>query len=158
MPEAPSHDALEMMHVRERAQMFQERHMDTAELANFPKVVPLQVDDHHVLRGVFLARQEFPRKTFVFGRPSTAGPRALDRTGLDLPAADSEEPFGARRQQAVVTGLEERSKGRRGSRPEALVRGRGRYSHRKRDAMGEVDMEDFPVVDSPLRFLCARDT
>src|SRR5439155_521186 len=41
MPEAPSHDALEMMHVRERAQMFQERHIDTAELANFPKVVPL---------------------------------------------------------------------------------------------------------------------
>src|SRR5207247_9209080 len=143
------HDALEMMTVRERAQMFQERHMDTAELANFPEVVPLQVDDHHVLGGVLLARQEFAGAAFVLDRRSTAGPRALDRTGLDLPAADSEEPFGARRQQAVVPGLEECSKGRRGSRPEALVRGRGRSSYRKRDAMGEVDLEDFPVVDPP---------
>src|SRR5881296_3486288 len=111
MPEAPSHDALEMMHVRERAQMFQERHMDTAELANFPKVVPLKVDDYHVLGGVLLAREGFAGEAFVLDRRLTAGPRALDRTGLDLGAADSEEPFGARRQQAVVARLEERSKG-----------------------------------------------
>src|SRR5881396_1476287 len=57
------------------------------------EVVPLQVDDHHVLGGVLLARQEFAGAAFVLDRRSTAGPRALDRTGLDLPAADSEEPF-----------------------------------------------------------------
>src|SRR2546426_2680676 len=36
--------------------------------------------------------------------------------------------------------------------PEALVRGGGRPSQRKRDAMGEIDLEDLPLVYRPFRF------
>src|SRR2546427_726096 len=96
-----------MMHVRECAETLQERHMDAAELTHLAEVVPFQVDDHHVLRGVFLAREEFPREALVLCGRSTSGPSPLDRTGLDVPAADAEEPFRTRRKQAVVSRLEE---------------------------------------------------
>src|SRR2546428_14046782 len=95
-----------MMHVRERAGALQERHVHAAELAHLAEVVPLQVDDHHILCGVFLAREEFPREALILSGRSTAGPSPLDRTGLDVPAADAQEPFRTRRKQAVVSGLE----------------------------------------------------
>src|SRR2546429_9963430 len=89
-----------MMYVRECADALQERHMDAAELTHLAEVGPFQVDDHHVLRGVFLAREEFPREALVLCGRSTSGPSPLDRTGLDVPAADAEEPFRTRRKQA----------------------------------------------------------
>src|SRR5213080_3086083 len=150
---ASAHDALQMMYVRECAEALQERHMDAAELTHLAEVVPFQVDNHHVLRGVFLAREEFPRETLVLCGRSTSGPSPLDRTGLDVPAADAEEPFRTRRKQAVVSRLEESAERRGRARPEALVRRRGRSPQRKRDAMGEVDLVDLPVIDRPLRFL-----
>src|SRR2546422_6202088 len=61
VPEASPDDAFQMMHVRERTKPLQDRHMDAAKLADFAEVVPLQVDDHYVLRGVLLAREEFLR-------------------------------------------------------------------------------------------------
>src|SRR3989454_168329 len=123
---ASPHDALEMMHVREGAEALQYRHVHAAELAHLAEVVPLQVDDHHVFRGIFLALEEFPRAAFVVRRRSTAGSGSLDRAGLDVAAADAEEPFRTRRQEAVVSGLEESPEYRGRARPEALVRGRGR--------------------------------
>src|SRR5436309_16108749 len=114
-----------MMHVREGAEAFQDRHVHTAALAHLAEVVPLQVDDHHVLRGIFLALEEFPGEAFVVRRRSTAGSGSLDRARLDVPTAEAEEPFRTRRQQAVVSGLEESSERRRCARPEALVRGYG---------------------------------
>src|SRR6266571_3392683 len=140
LPKASSYDAFQMMHVRDGAQALQERYVDASEFADFAEVVPLQVDDHHVLRGVFLAREEFPREAFVLGGRSTAGPGPFDRSGLDVPAADAEETFRTRRQEVVVSSLEESTERRRRAIPEALVRGRGRPSQRKRDAMGEVDL------------------
>src|SRR5437867_10706615 len=114
-----------MMYVRECAEALQERHMDAAELTHLAEVVPFQVDDHHVLRGIFLAREEFSREALVICGRSTAGSSPFDRTGLDIQAADAEEAFRTRRQQAVVSGLEESSERRGRARPEALVCGRG---------------------------------
>src|SRR3989441_1463127 len=94
---ASSHDALQMMHVREGAEALQDRHVHATELAHLAEVVPLQVDDHHVFRGIFLALEEFPREAFVVRRRSPAGPGSLDRAGLDVAAADAEEPFRTRR-------------------------------------------------------------
>src|SRR5207247_5897427 len=108
-----------MMHVRECAETLQERHVHAAELAHLAEVVPFQVDDHHVLRGVFLAREEFPREALVLCGRSTSGTSTLDRTGLDVPAADAEEPFRTRRKQAVVSRLEESAERRGRARPEA---------------------------------------
>src|SRR2546426_11935971 len=96
-----------MMHVRECAETLQERHVHAAELAHLAEVVPFQVDNHHVLRGVFLAREEFPREALVLCGRSTSGPSPLDRTGLDVPPADAEEPSRTRRNQAVVPRPEE---------------------------------------------------
>src|SRR5207244_13378098 len=59
VPEASPEDAFQVMHVRERTKPLQDRHMDAAKLADFAEVVPLQVDDHYVLRGVLLAGEEF---------------------------------------------------------------------------------------------------
>src|SRR2546429_405576 len=109
-----------MMHVRECAETLQQRHVHAAELAHLAEVVPLQVDDHHVLRGVFLAREEFPREALVLRGRSTAGPGPFDRTGLDVPAADAEEPFRTRRQQAVVSRLEESTERRGRAREDRL--------------------------------------
>src|SRR2546426_1602744 len=152
LPEASSHDALQMMHVRERPQAFQEWHVDAAEFADFAEVIPLEVDDHHVLRGVFLACEELVCESMILGGGSTAGPGPFDRPRLDVAATDSEEPFRTRGQQAVVSGLEETSERRGRAFPEALVRGGGRPSQRKRDAMGEIDLEDLPLVYRPFRF------
>src|SRR3989441_322457 len=150
---ASPHDALEMMYVREGAEALQDRHVHTAELAHLAEVVPLQVDDHHVFRGIFLALEEFPREAFVVRRRSTAGSGTLDRAGLDVAAADAEEPFRTRRQEAVVSGLKESPEYRGRARPEALVRGRRRPPQREGEAMREVDLVDLPVVDRPFRFL-----
>src|SRR2546425_1107209 len=89
-----------------------------------------------------------------FGAPVIEPPGnvALTRSGLDCAATDSEEPFRTRGQQAVVSGLEESSERRGRAFPEALVRGGGRPSQRKRDAMGEIDLEDLPLVYRPFRF------
>src|SRR3989441_11640228 len=121
---SPDH-ALQMMHVRKRAEALQERHVHAAELAHLAEVVALQVDDHHVLRGIFLAHEEFPREALVLCGRSTAGSSPLDRTGLDVPAADSEESFRTRRKQAVVSRLEESPERRGRACPEALAGGRG---------------------------------
>src|SRR5437867_13080507 len=146
-----------MMYVRECAEALQERHMDAAELTHLAEVVPLQVDDHHVLRGVFLAREEFPREALVLRGRSTSGPSPLDWARLDVPTADAAEPFRARRQEVVVSGVEEAPEGRGRARPEALVRGRRRPSQREGEAMREVDLVDLPVVDRPFRFLDRAD-
>src|SRR2546425_4480465 len=122
LPEASSDDAFEMMHVREGTQPPQEWHVDGPELAHLAKVVPLQVDNHHVLRRVLLAREEFLRESLILRVRSTAGPRPLDRTGFDLPAPDAQEPLGARRQEAVVSRVDESAERRRRAGPEALVR------------------------------------
>src|SRR2546426_7981553 len=142
-----------MMYVREGAEALQDRHVHAAELAHLAEVVPLQVDDHHVFRGIFLALEEFPREAFVVRRRSTAGSGTLDRAGLDVAAADAEEPFRTRRQEAVVSGLKESPEYRGRARPEALVRGRRRPPQREGEAMREVDLVDLPFVDRPFRFL-----
>src|SRR5438093_10624796 len=117
-----------MMDVREGAEAFQDRHVHTSEFAHLAEVVSLQVDDHDVFRGIFLALEEFPREAFVVRRRSTAGSGSLDRSGLDVPAADAKEPFRTRRQEAVVSGLKESTERRGRACPEALVRGRRRSS------------------------------
>src|SRR5437870_12296567 len=126
-----------MMYVRECAEALQERHMDAAELTHLAEVVPFQVDDHHVLRGVFLAREEFPREALVLCGRSTSGPSPLDRTGRDVPAADAEEPFRTRGKQAVVSRVEGAAERRGRAGPEGLVRRRGRSRPRERRALGE---------------------
>src|SRR6266571_3098166 len=153
VPKASSDDTFQVVHVRERAKPPQDRHMDAAELADLAEVVPFQVDDHHVLRGVLLAREEFLGESLVRGVRSTPGPGPLDRTGFDLPAPDAEEPFRARGQEAVVSRLEESSERRWRAGPEALVCGGWRPAEWKRDAMGQVDLEDIAVHDRPFRFL-----
>src|SRR5207245_9670358 len=135
VPEAPPDDAFQMMHVRESTKPPEGWHMDAAKRADLAEVVPLQVDDHHVLRGVLLAREEFPREALVLRGRSTAGPGPFDRTGLDVPAADAEEPFRTRRKQAVVSRLEESTERRGRAPPDALVRRPGHCSQRKRDTM-----------------------
>src|SRR5881296_40062 len=152
-PEPSSDNALEMMHVRERTKSPQEWNVDAAELANFAEVVPLQVDDHHVLRRVFLAREEFLRESLILRGCSTPGPGPLDRTGLNIPVLNAEEPLRACRQKAVVSRLEESSERRWRARPEAFVCIAGRPSERKCESMGQVDLEDLPVHDRPFRFL-----
>src|SRR3989442_14543381 len=135
-----------MMYVRECAEALQERHMDAAELTHLAEVVPFQVDNHHVLRGVFLAREEFPLEALVLCGRSPSGPSPLDRTGLDVPAADAEEPFRTRRKQAVVSRLEESAERRGRARSEALGGGRGRSAQRRRDGGGGVDLGGRPVM------------
>src|SRR3989441_975590 len=122
VPEASPDDAFQVMHVRERTKPLQDRHMDAAKLADFAEVVPLQVDDHHVLRSVLLAREEFLRESLVLRSRSTPGSGPLDRTGFDIPAPDLEEPLGTRRQEPVISRLEESSERRWRAPPKALVR------------------------------------
>src|SRR2546430_16168216 len=112
-----------MMDVREGAEAFQDRHVHTAELAHLAEVVPLQVDDHDVFRGIFLALEEFPHDAFVVRRRSTTGSGSLDRAGLDVPAADAEEPVRTRRQEAAASGLEESPVPPPGWRPVPPARG-----------------------------------
>src|SRR5256712_6082567 len=157
VPEASPDDAFQVMHVRERTKPLQDRHTDAAKLADLAEVVPLHVDDHHVLRGVLLTCDEVSCESLIRRVRSSPRPRPLHRTGFDIPAPDAEESLRARGHEPVVSGLQESSERRWRARPEALVRGHRRPSQRKRDAMGEVDLVDLPVIDRPFRFLDRAD-
>src|SRR6266581_1731212 len=134
-PEAPTDDALEVVHVREGPQAPQHRNVDAPEVADLPEIVPLEVDDHHVLGGVRLARSEFVREGAVFrGRPAS-GPRPLDRPCLDVPPADAEEPLRARGQDAVVARVEVPAERRRRPRTQTLVRRLRRAVDREGESM-----------------------
>src|SRR2546422_1901755 len=153
VPEAPPDDAFQMMHIRERTKPPEGWHMDAAKLADLAEVVPLQVADTHVLRSVLLARGGFLRVSLVLRSRSPPGSVPLDRTGFDIPAPDLEEPLGTRRQEPVISRLEESSERRWRAPPKALVRGGRGPSDRKRDAMRQVDLEDLALDDRPFRFL-----
>src|SRR3970040_2095894 len=95
------------MHVREGAQGSEGRNVDGPELAHLAEVVPLEVHDHHVLRGILLALQELLREGVVARGRGTSWPRALDRPRLDLAAPNEEEALGARAQEMMVSRIEE---------------------------------------------------
>src|SRR3972149_2010367 len=116
------------MHVREGAQALEERHVDGPELAHLSEVVPLEVHDHHVLRGILLAFQELPREGVVPGWRGTSWPRALDRPRLDLAAPDEEEALGARAQEMMVSRIEEAAERRRRAHAQGFV-GRPARAH-----------------------------
>src|SRR3977135_3973712 len=123
LAEPPSHDALQVMHVRERTQFFHDRYVHPPELPYFPKVVAFQVDDHHVLRRILLAREQFRRESAVLGRGRPSRPSALDRPRLDLPPSDLEEPFRTRGQDAMVARIEVAAECGGGAAPQPFVRG-----------------------------------
>ena len=63
-------------------------------LAYAAKIVPHEIDDHHVLGAVFFARQQFGLCGGGDGRVARAGPCAFDRPRFDLAIRNAKESFG----------------------------------------------------------------
>ncbi len=121
------------------------------EIADLPEIVALEVDDHHVLRGVLLAPSQFVGERTVLRGRSSPGSRPLDRPRLDVPPADAEETLRARGEDAVVARVEIRAERRRRPRAQTLVRRLRRAVNRKGEAVRQVHLVDLTVEDRALR-------
>ena len=107
-------------------------------LADAREVVPLEVDDHHVLGRVLLRLAQLVR------RPERA--RALDRHRPDPPPAPREEQLGRRRHDRPAV-ADERLRVQRAQRRE-LGGERARLAReRRRQVLHEVDLVDVAARD-----------
>ena len=101
------------------------------------EVVALEVDDHHVLRGVLLG----------LGRPVDAPrPRALDRHRPDAPAAAREEELGRCRDDRPAVAVE-RPRHERASGASAPARAGRVAAERRRQVLDEVHLVDVAGGD-----------
>ena len=145
-----AHTADQMMDARIGLDGAQLRHPHAAGSAALAKIVAQQIDDHDVLRAVFLARGQLGCERAIASRVLRARPRTLDRARLDRAVAHGDETFWRRAQQRGLGETHEGRKRRRVEAPQAQIGIEGIARRARRETLREIDLITIAVGEIAL--------
>src|SRR5450759_4412543 len=140
LPQPAGHRADQVMHRGEALDLEQLRHLDRAQFAVLRQVVAQQIDDHHVLGAVILARAQRLGEISVEPRMTGTRPRALDRLGLDVAALELEKAFRGSRHHGAVRRVQKSRIGRRIDDAQRLIRKPRIAGGRRGKALRKIDL------------------
>ncbi len=115
-----------------------------------PDVVPSQVDQHHVLRPVLLARQKLPAQRLVLLRIAAPGTGARDGAKRDPVPAHPDQDLGRGARHGPLAEPEIEHVGRRVQHAERPVDVERSDRDGRLEAVREHDLDDVPRPDVPL--------
>ena len=136
-----------MLHLRVFFQPHQFRHLHTAKLAHASEIIAEQIGDHHQLRALLLAGLQLIGQLRIALRIGTARACALDRSRLNMVAAETQKPFRAGGGNLEVTRIQIRPKRCRTGRMQRPIEFPAPTGPRCREALGEVYLINVAGVD-----------
>ena len=120
---------------------------DAAGVAHPGKVVPHEIDDHHVLGAVLFAGQQLGLGGAVDGRIAGSRPRSLDRPRLDLAIRNAKESFGRGADDLEFAQIEVTGERRRVAAAQTEVQRDGVVAGRGKQPLRKVHLENVAGVD-----------